>query len=55
MLSAMKSAVNTAVLKLPKSIRGMTMREFMGEHGGDTALVLEKERKAQKCVALAGG
>lgn len=46
----MRRIVETAILRLPSKIKGMRMREFMTDYGGDAALVLEKDRKQSRCV-----
>lgn len=58
-ISEMKKVVDMAIMKLPSRIKTMTMETFMREYGGQTALVLEKERKmnklARSTVKIGGG
>ena len=42
--------LKSTLLRLPNNIKNMTMKEFMGEHSGSVSMVIEKERKANRCV-----
>lgn len=46
----MRKEVALFLMRLPSRVKGMRMGDFLRECGGDVALLLEKERKAVKCV-----
>jgi hypothetical protein len=49
-IAEMKRIVDAAILRLPRNIRSMTMREFMTEFGGSVRVAVEKEKKMARCV-----
>lgn len=52
-IKEMRTIIETAILKLPSKVKNMTMETFMREFSGQTALVLEKERKLNKLARSA--
>ena len=50
-VAEMKRIVDAAILRLPRNIRALPMREFMSEFGGDVRVAVEKEKRQNRCVA----
>jgi hypothetical protein len=49
-LEDMRKEVAFFLMRLPSRVKNMRMSDFLRECGGDVQLLLEKERKAGKCV-----
>ena len=49
-VNEMKRIIDAAILRLPRNIRAMNMREFMTEFGGDVKVAVEKEKKMNRCA-----
>ena len=47
----MRKEVALFLMRLPTRVKSMRMGDFLRECGGDVALLLDKERKATKCVS----
>ena len=47
-VAEMKRIIDAAILRLPRNIRAMTMREFMTEFEGDVRVAVEKEKKLNR-------
>ena len=50
-VAEMKRIVDAAILRLPRNIRALPMREFMSEFGGDVRVAVEKEKRQNRFVA----
>jgi hypothetical protein len=52
----LRNAFSNELIKLPKSIRAMPVREFVDKYGGDLSLVLEQDRqKVLQATGFASG
>lgn len=53
-VAEMKRIVDAAILRLPRNIRALPMREFMSEFGGDVRVAVEKEKRQNRCGGVGG-
>ena len=51
-MEEMRKEVAFFLMRLPSRVKGMKMGDFLRECGGDVQVLLDKERKAGKCVAV---
>ena len=51
-MEAMRKEVAFFLMRLPSRVKSMRMGDFLRECGGDVQVLLDKERKAGKCVAV---
>ena len=49
-MEAMRKEVAFFLMRLPSRVKSMRMGDFLRECGGDVQVLLDKERKAGKCV-----
>ena len=49
-VNEMKRIIDAAILRLPRNIRNMPMRDFMTQFGGDVKSVVENDKKMNRCV-----
>ena len=52
-LEDIRKEVAFFLMRLPSRVKSMKMSDFLRECGGDVQVLLEKERKAGKCVCMA--
>ncbi len=50
-MEEMRKEVAFFLMRLPSRVKSMKMSDFLRECGGDVQLLLEKERRAGKCVS----
>ena len=50
-MEEMRKEVAFFLMRLPSRVKSMKMSDFLREWGGDVQLLLEKERRAGKCVS----
>jgi hypothetical protein len=51
-IEEMRREVAFVLMRLPSRVKNMRMSDFLRECGGDVGLLVEKERKAGKCVII---